>query len=795
MKKLVVNRVAILGAGVMGAQIAAHFANCNHEVLLYDLDSRSSDALKILQKLKPSPLASIAVLDNIKCCNYNDDLQQLKTCDWVIEAVAEDINIKSDLYNLINSHLNSHAIFTSNTSGLSINNLAEILIDSDNNLHQRFFGVHFFNPPRYQKLVELIPSVHTDLKLLDFTEDYLVRYLGKGVVRAKDTPNFIANRIGVFAMLATMHYAEEFKLDFDLVDALTGELIGRPKSGTYRLADVVGLDTLAHVVNTMTDQCKDDPWHEIFKLPTYYTSLISNGALGQKTGKGFYFKDKNGINVFSIEQNKYISADVKGTKLDQNLCKILSNKNIDEKINQLRQYEHPQAQFLWSLYREVWHYCAYHLNDIAESVTSIDNAIEWGFGWTSGPFKEWQNSGYEKVLEFINDDIASNKSITKQPIPKLISTNKPYNNHGQGFNLILEDYSDISKLPTYKRHANKFGQKIILENDSAKLWQVTDNDLLGRHADKLVFSFKTKLNVVNTELLSLLLESIDFIENSDNYTSLVIWQENNTNFSAGADLTGFIDCIEQNDFATMDRALKLIQDTGRRLKYSTIPTVAAVNGLAIGGGCEVMMHCDRVVASLESYIGLVEVGVGVIPAGGGCKEMILRANQEFAALQNNNVVVNCDKLLEYYYTNIAKAQVSTSSVDALAKGYLRKTDLIITNKEELLYSALETAEHMLSLNYRPQVEHHISCSGERLLGNLKSILANYKQGGFISDYDHTILSALAMVFSGSGVSVGEYVTEQWLLDKEREEFLKLLANSETKDRISFMLAKGKPLRN
>lgn len=798
MSRLVVNKVAVLGAGVMGAQIAAHFANCQHEVLLYDLPGRSAVALKSLLKLKPSPVATQAMLERIQACDYDNNLNDLTSCDWVVEAVAEDMAIKTSLYSKVKPYINDKALFTTNTSGLSVNNLAEIL--EDKNLAKRFFGTHFFNPPRYQKLVELIPHQYSDSKLIDGAEQYFTRFLGKGIIRAKDTPNFIANRIGVFSMLATMHHAYHYQLGFDVVDALTGELIGRPKSGTFRTADVVGLDTLVNVINTMRDNCKADPWHSILNSPGYLLELVSKGHLGQKSQKGFYYKDGNDIKVLDFTRQEYILADTKGSKLDPKLLEILKIKSVVEKFKALKQYDHPQAQFLWSCFRDVWHYSAWHLIEIADTVRDIDEALKWGFGWQQGPFELWQAIGVQELGSLITDEINSGKALSFEQLPDWIANTIEFYRLEDGSHLsyspISQTYKVRSDLEVYKRqissatdinsHSGFTSQNILLENDSAKLWA---------YDNKAIFSLKTKMNTIDTLSIELLNEAIDYISNSDQYNSLTIWQDKGPHFSAGADLKGFVASFENGDYTHMEEALCLFQIVCQKMRYADFPVVAAVKGLAIGGGCELLLHCDRVVASHESYIGLVEVGVGVVPSGGGLKEMVLRANQYYDSLLRKKLVTSPDKLLEDYYKNIATAAMSTSAYDAVDKGYLRDSDIIIANDAELLYVALQAAESMAQLNYRPPVQQQVKVSGGRLKANLQSLLANFLAGGFISQHDHLIASKIANVFSGGDVDLDSYVTEEWLLRLEREAFISLLKTSQTQERINHMLKKGKPLRN
>jgi len=794
MQQFQINNIVILGAGVMGAQIAAHFSNCNFNVVLFDLPGRAAMALDVLKKLKPSPMVDNNVLNKITVADFDnlEDLNKIKKADLIIEAVAENIEIKNNLYSKIKPYWNDHALFCSNTSGLSINNLANIL-----NNNPRFCGVHFFNPPRYQKLVELIPHKATDPDVLDNLETFLTRYLGKGVIRANDTPNFIANRIGVFSMLAAMYNADKFNLRFDLVDLLTGELIGRPKSATFRTADVVGLDTLASVINTMDKQCTDDPWHEYLKVPKYLSDLINKKHLGQKTGKGFYFKNNKNIEVYDKATDSYLLSELSVKNIDQKLLEILKIKNNFEKFNALKNYNNDQAQFLWACFRDLWHYTAYHLNDISGSVRDVDCALKWGFGWQQGPFELWQACGWQEITKLINDDIHANKALVTTELPQWVISekcSKGVYKADLAYNSRLDEFTKASSLDVYTRQyvANKFDQgfKILLENNDAKLWLYNNN---------YVFSFKTKANVITSNVISLLNSSLDHINSAQLEKSLIIWQDNGDNFCAGADLNGFMGCVYQDDYITMDNTLIAFQNVCQRLRYTSFPVVAAVKGMILGGGTELMMHCDHVVASLESYIGLVEVGVGVIPAGGGCKEMLLRADKNYRYLfpngNNGTSFADQDKITERYYKNIATALVSTSARDAIMLGYLRQTDTIITNPQELLTTAISAVNNLNYSNYIPPCPTKIRVGGLRLNANIYALLANYLEGKFISEHDHNISRQLAYVFSGGDIESDFEVSEQWLLDLERQVFINLLKTSATQARIDSLLKTGKPLRN
>jgi len=505
-----IRKAAVLGAGVMGAQIAAHLANASIEVVLFDLAARQAPkngiALKAVQnlgKLSPAPLAEKSRAAGIIPADYDEHLAQLHDCDLVIEAIAERMDWKLDLYHKIAPALPAHAIVASNTSGLSINTLAEALPET---LRTRFCGVHFFNPPRYMHLVELIPQRATDPAVLDALEGFLVTALGKGVVRAKDTPNFIGNRIGVFSILATMHHTQQFGLGFDTVDALTGPAIGRPKSATYRTADVVGLDTMEHVIKTMADTLPDDPWHGYFKSPAWLEALIAQGALGQKTGAGFYRKAGKDIVVLDLASKDYRPSQQKPSDA---LAAILAIKDPAERFAKLRASQEPQAQFLWAVFRDLFHYTAYHLADIAETARDVDFAIRWGYGWKLGPFETWQAAGWQQIATWINADIAAGKTMSKAPLPAWVTDGRS-GVHGSDGSFAPRSGAHLARSthPVYQRQiypdallGERFDQgQTLWENAGVRLWTLGDD--LG------IVSFKTKMHTVNDAVLDGVQESV-----------------------------------------------------------------------------------------------------------------------------------------------------------------------------------------------------------------------------------------------------------------------------------------------
>jgi len=788
-KKLLVRRAAVLGAGVMGAQIAAHLTNAGVDTVLFDLPAKEGDpngivlkAIANLGKLSPAPLASKALAEAITPANYDSGAELLKDCDLIVEAIAERMDWKQDLYRKIAPFVPAHAVLASNTSGLGINKLAEVLPEE---LRHRFCGVHFFNPPRYMHLAELIPARTTDAAVLEGLETFLSSTLGKGVVYAKDTPNFIGNRIGVFSILATAHHTAEFKLGFDEVDALTGPLIGRPKSATYRTSDVVGLDTMAHVIKTMADTLPDDPWHKYFKSPAWLDALIAKGALGQKTGAGIFRKVGKDIVVLDLEKQDYRASDRVAAP---EVVEILKLRNPAEKFARLRESRHPQAQFLWAVFRDLFHYSAYHLADIADTARDVDLAIRWGYGWSLGPFETWQAAGWKQVAQWIADDIVAGKAMSSAALPNWVFDGR------EGVHTAEGSYSPAknaklprSALPVYQRQrfpdpllGEAFGKgETVFENDGVRLW--TDGDDIG------VVSFKTKMNTVSDAVLDGLQEAVGIAEGK--FKGLVLWQDKEP-FSAGADLAGALGALQAGRIAEFEAMVANFQRTSQRIKYALVPVVAAVRGLALGGGCEFQMHSARTVASLESYIGLVEAGVGLLPAGGGLKELAVRASA--AAGPGGDVFAELKKTFE----TVAMAKVSTSALEAKELGLMRAGDKVAFNAYELLYIAKKEALALAETGYRPPLPaRRVRVAGDVGIATFKMLLVNMLEGRFISEYDYEIASRIATVVCGGEVDRGSIVDEEWLLKLERKHFVELAQQPKTQARIEHMLKTGKPLRN
>ena len=800
--RLTVRKAAVLGAGVMGAQIAAHLVNAGVRVVLFDLATKAADASAIARKgvaglarLEPAPLGHPDLAASIEVANYDDDLARLADCDLVIEAIAERLDWKRDLYAKIGAFIAPHAIVASNTSGLSLAALDEAMPEA---LRTRFCGIHFFNPPRYMHLVELIAAPATDPALLDALETFVTTTLGKGVIRAHDTPNFIANRIGVFSIIATMIHTERLGLPYDVVDALTGPAIGRPKSASYRTVDVVGLDTTAHVIATMRDSLPDDPWHAHFGTPRVLAALVAKGAMGQKSGAGFYRKVGREIQVLDAASGEYRApAPQSATMAAPEVLAMLAQKSPHEMLKQLRASTHPQAQLLWAIFRDVFHYAAFHLEAIADNARDVDLAIRWGFGWTMGPFESWQAAGFAEVAAWIREDIAAGKALAAAPLPAWVDDRQVVAAHGVhspagSWSPQRAAFVGRSVLPVYRRQrfpdaviTEQFARgTTIFESDALRMWHVGD--------DVGIVSFKTKQNTVSAEVLDGLQRALDVAEAQ--CAGLVLWQTREP-FSLGANLASLAPAVQAGQWSVVEDVVARFQQTSMRLRYSLVPTIAAVRGMALGGGCEFTLHCDRAVVAFETYIGLVEAGVGLIPGGGGTKEFAVRATDDVARGRVGGQQ-DAFPFLRTYFQNIAMAKVAKSALDAKALGYLRASDVVVMHAGELLHVALSEARALAQTGYRPPLPRTgIAVAGQTGIATLEMLLVNMRDGGYISAYDFDIGLAIARVICGGEVDAGSEVDERWLLDLERREFMTLIRNDKTQARIAHTLATGKPLRN
>jgi 3-hydroxyacyl-CoA dehydrogenase len=793
MSRLIIRKVAVLGAGVMGAQIAAHCANADVPVILFDLPAPEGEpngiankALAGIGKLDPAPFASRERAQYIETANYEADLARLGECELVIEAIAEKMEWKLDLYARVAPFLKPGAVFASNTSGLSITALAAGMPVER---RSRFCGIHFFNPPRYMPLVELIPTADTDAAMLDALEAWLTTRLGKSIVRARDTPNFVANRVGVFSILAVLHHTARLGLSFDEVDLLTGPRIGRPKSATFRTADVVGLDTLAHVIDTMQATLADDPWHAYFKSPAWLQGLIGKGALGQKTKAGIYRKQGKQIQVLDLALQDYRDS---GGEVFPDVEDILKLKSPVEKFAQLAAHPHPQAQFLWSMFRDVFHYCAVHLGAIADTARDVDLAMRWGFAWAQGPFEAWQGAGWAAVAGMIREDVEHGRAMSDVPLPDWVFERDGVHSPAGSFSAAEKLLKPRTDLAVYERQLypdRVLGEaplergETLWENAGVRLWRRADQDArIG------IVSITSKMHAIGDEVMDGMLEAIARAE--IDLDGLVIWQP--APFAVGANLQQVGAACRAGEFDLLDKMVAKFQRTSMAIKHAQVPVVAAVQGMALGGGCEFAMHAAHRVLALESYMGLVEAGVGLIPAGGGSKEFALQAHVMAQRAAGGDVF----PYIQNAFQTIAMATASKSALEAVQLGFASAADDIVLNANELLYVAIRRARALAESAWRPpMLNPALTVAGRNGIATCEMMLVNMAEGGFISAHDYRVAKAAATALCGGEVDSGRRVGEQWVLDVERAQFLELLKSEKTQQRIAHMLDTGKPLRN
>jgi 3-hydroxyacyl-CoA dehydrogenase len=794
MNRFQIRKVAVLGAGVMGAQIAAHLVNCRVPVLLFDLPAKEGPANGIvnkaidgLKKLKPAPLGVSEDAAFIQAANYEEHLHLLAGCDLVIEAIAERMDWKLDLYRRIAPALAPHAIVASNTSGLSITKLASVLPEE---IQPRFCGIHFFNPPRYMALVELIDTPATRPEVLNELEAFVTRSLGKSVVRAHDTPNFIANRVGIAGMLATMKEAETFGLSYDVVDDLTGKKLGRASSGTFRTADVVGLDTMAHVIKTLQDNLQADPFFPSYATPPVLSALIAKGALGQKSGAGFFKKVGKDILRLDPARADYVPAGGKAEPLVERMLK----KPAAERLKLLRESSHPQAQFLWAILRDGFHYAAVHLADIAPCARDVDFAMRWGFGMKQGPFELWQEAGWQQVAGWIQDDIAAGKALSTAPLPDWVFDGRKGVHTPEGsWSPKLQAYLPPSSLPVYQRQhfpetvlgagavpALKSGTEVF-RNEEVRVWTLD--------GEVLIASITAKLHLISGAVTEGLVKAVELAEQG--YKGLVIWSPDEM-FSAGANLESLMPVFMKLGAKGIAPEEKKLQDAMLRIRYAQVPVVSAVRGIALGGGCELAVYSARRVAAMESYMGLVEVGVGLIPGGGGLAYVARRAAEMANAAEAKADLL---RFVTEGFTAAAMAKVGTSAIESRKLGYLLEGDLIVPHKDELLFVAITQAKAMFDSGYRPPLKALFPVAGRNAIATIQGQLANMRDGGFISKHDFHISTLIAQVVCGGDVDAGSLVTEEYLMTLERERFCALLENPKSQERIMGMLQTGKPVRN
>ncbi len=797
-----INKVAVVGSGIMGSGIACHFANIGVEVLLLDIVPRElteqesargltlqdkavrnrivNDALAKALKSKPSPIYHAGFASRIKTGNLEDDISGVASADWIIEVVVERLDIKKQVFEQLEAHRTPGTLITSNTSGIPIHFMSE---GRSADFKQHFCGTHFFNPPRYLKLFEVIPGPETKKEILDFLIAYGEKFLGKTAVLAKDTPAFIGNRIGIFSIMSLFHTIKELGMTIEEVDKLTGPVIGRPKSATFRTVDVVGLDTLVHVANGIGANCPDDERHELFRLPDYIEKMVKESWLGSKSGQGFYKKvrkDDGSSEIMSLDLD---TMEYRGQK-KASFATLELTKSVDAVIDRfpiLVGGKDKAGEFYRKSFGALFAYVSFRIPEITDALFKIDDAMKAGFGWEHGPFQIWDAIGLDKGLDLI-------KGSGQSPAPWITEMKEA---GVSTFYTVKEGATYYYDIPSrgYKKVPGQDGF-IILDNirKSKEVFKNSGVVVEDLGDGILNVEFRSKMNTIGGDVLAGLNKAVDLAEK--NYQGLVVGNQA-PNFSVGANIGMIFMMAAEQEYDELAMAIKYFQDTMMRMRYSSIPVVAAPHGMTLGGGCELSMHADKVVAAAETYIGLVEFGVGVIPGGGGSKEMALRASDLF---RKDDVELN---VLREYFLTVATAKVSTSAYEAYDLGILQKgKDVVVVNKDRQIATAKAYARLLAETGYtKPVPRKDIKVLGKQALGMFLVGTDSMEAGRYISEHDKKIANKLAYVMAGGDLSEASHVSEQYLLDLEREAFLSLCGERKTLERIQHMLKTGKPLRN
>jgi len=787
-----VQRAAVLGTGIMGPRVAAHLANADVPVVLFGMEEVAgtshhgpAKALETLKKRDRGAFVSRSRGAYVDTATYEHGLAELESCDLIIEAIAEDWGAKQALYEKIAPHIKPGTVVTSNTSGTSINKLAGLLPEG---MRANFCGAHFFNPPRQMALVELIPGERTDPAMVDALESWLATRLGKGIVRAKDTQSFIANRIGLFSLLAVMHHTEAFGLGFDEVDALTGRLIDRPPTATFRTADMIGLDTLATVTDVQHETLPDDPWREHFRVPGWFAELIEKGQLGLKTKGGVYRKVGKDITVLDVGSRDYRPS---GAKASAEVTEIMAIRDPKERFARLRASEDTHARFLWATMRDVFHYCAHHLADIADNVRDVDFAMRWGWGWQSGPFETWQAAGWRETARAIQEDVDAGRAMVRTPLPAWVTARDAVHADGKAYSPADDTMKGRSTLPVYRRHlfpdaviGERFDEgETLSETDHVRLWRLPQVD-----SGIAILSFKSKMHALSAGVVDGILDAVAQAE--ADFDGLVVWHR--APFGVGADLSELLSFAKAGRWDDVDRAVARFQSATQALRHARVPTVAGVQGMAFGGGAEVAMHCAHRVLELESQIGLVEAGVGLIPAGGGLKEMARRASAAAQTRTLNDPWEDVQKA----FRNVIRGATSRGAIHAREMNYATPCDVVRFNANEVPYVAIRQARALAEAGWNPPMAaRDIKVVGAQGRATLRMDLINLRDGGFMSEHDYVVSDAAALVLCGGDVDPGTLVDEEWLMLLERRQFVALAKTDLTQARMAHMLETGKPLRN
>jgi len=788
-----ITKVVVIGSGIMGSRIACHFANIGVEVLLLDILNSDeeeikestflrnkivNESLKDTLKSKPSPIYSKKFINRIQTGNLTDDIEKISDADWIIEAIIENLEIKKTLFNNIEKYRKKNSIISSNTSGIPINQMTQGRSDD---FCKNFCGTHFFNPPRYLKLLEIIPSQKTNPDLINFLMSYGEKFLGKKTVLCKDTPAFIANRIGIAGIASLFNIIKEIDLSIEEIDTLTGTIIGRPKSATFRTCDLVGLDTLNNVAKGVYENCSNDENRNIFNLPSFIEKMIKNKWLGDKTKQGFYkkTKDKNGKRkILSLDLSTFSYSEKKKVKFEV-IGKAKKIKNLKNRFNVLISGNDKASNFYKKMFGMMFSYVSNRVPEISNDIYKIDDAMKAGFGWEMGPFEIWDSIGINKGIDLIKRE---NLTIPKwlEKTTNLDSFYSIEDGNKQFYEITENRKSDVPILNKFILLNNLRSKNVLWKNDGVSVFDIEDG--------VLNIEFHTKMNSIGEDVINGVQKGIEIAEK--NYRGIVIGNQG-AHFSAGADISMIFTLAVEQEYKKLDLAIKTFQDTSMLIRYSSIPIVVAPHGFTFGGGCEFTLHADAVQCAAETYMGLVELGVGLIPGGGGTKEMALRASDAYYEGD-----IELPRLKEYFL-NIGQAKVSTSGQEAFELGYLRKgIDSISINTEKQIQDAKEKVILLDNSGYtKPIRRKDIKVLGNQALGMFIVGADSFKEGNYITEHEKLMSEKLAHVLCGGNLSSPTIVSEQYLLDLEREAFLSLCGEEKTLQRIKYMLEKGKPLRN
>lgn len=798
----IIKKVAVLGSGVMGSRIACHFANTGLEVTLLDIVPRElndvekakgltidnkgvrnrivNEALQATLKSNPSAIYLPSFANRIKTGNFDDDMQEISSCDWIIEVVVERLDIKNQIFEKVEKFRKPGTLISSNTSGIPIHLM---LGGRSDDFKAHFVGTHFFNPPRYLQLLEIIPTPETKQEVVDFLMDFGSRYLGKMTVLCKDTPAFIANRVGVFSIMALFHAIKETGLTVEQIDKLTGPVMGRPKSATFRTCDVVGLDTLVHVANGLKDNCPNDEEKALFVLPDYISKMVENGWIGAKAGQGFYKKVKNTdgsseILVLDLNTLEYRSQEkVKFPTLDM----ARPIEDLKQRTKMLFMGQDEAGKLYNKMFGGLFAYVTNRIPEIADDLYKIDDAIKAGFGWELGPFETWDLIGFEQGLKLISKvDKKAAQWVSDMKTAGITSFYKSEGGNRYYYNLTSKSYQIIPGTENLVDIETLRAEK--------KVWGNSDVTLVDLGDGILNLEFHTKMNTIGGGVIEGINKAIDIAE--ADYKGLVIYN-NGQNFSAGANVGLIFMMAADQDYDELNFAIKAFQDTMMRVRYSNIPVVVAPHNLALGGGCELSMHSDKVVAHAELYMGLVEFGVGLIPGGGGSKEFAKRFSDD---VREGDIKIN--RFRDRFLT-IGQAKVSTSAYEAFELGYLRTgTDEVIVSRSHQLTRAKQAALEFADKGYiAPKREKNITVIGQEGLGIVYVGANSMTAGNYISEHDKLISEKLGYVLCGGDLSENTVVSEQYLLDMERKAFLELCTEPKTLERLQSIVKSGKILRN